>query len=99
MKEIIYFKCETYGKLSENREEILQCEASHYGLTVAEKQEWDSLKEECRYAGATVIRTNNEETRKEFDSAIEKCMNFVRKHNIENRATILTAVAKNLRFL
>lgn len=94
MKEIIYFKCETCGKLSEDREEILQCEASHYGLTVVEKQEWDSLKEECRYAGATVTRTNNEETRKEFDSAIEKCMNFERQHNIENRATILTTVAK-----
>lgn len=99
MKEIIYFKCETYGKLSENREEILQCEASHYGLTVAEKQEWDSLKEECRYACATVIRTNNEETRKEFDSAIEKCMNFEREHNIENRVTILTAVANFLKDL
>ena len=99
MKEIIYFKYETCDKLSEDREEILQCEASHYGLTIAEKQEWDSLKEECRYAGATVIRTNNEETRKEFDSAIEKCMNFEREHNIENRVTILTTVAKIIRFL
>lgn len=72
----------------------MQCEASHYGLTVAEKQECDSLKEECHYAGATVCRTNNEETRKEFDSAIEKCMNFEREHNIDNRATILTTVAK-----
>lgn len=84
MKEIIYFKCETCGKLSEDRKEILQCEASHYGLTVAEKQKWDNLKEECRCAGATVSRINNEETRKEFDSAIEKCMNFEREHNIEN---------------
>lgn len=32
--------------------------------------------------------------RKEFDSAIEKCMNFEREHNIDNRATILTTVAK-----
>ena len=64
------------GKLSEDRKEILQCEASHYGLTVAEKQEWDNLKEECRYASATVSRTNNEETKKGFDSAIEKCMQY-----------------------
>lgn len=84
MKQIIYFKCETCGKLSKDREEILQCEASHCGLTVAEKHEWDNLKEKCRYAGATVSRTNNEETRKEFDSAIERCMNFEREHNIEN---------------
>lgn len=83
MKKIVYFKCEICGKLSEDREEILQCEASHYGLTVAEKQEWDNLKEECRYADATVNRTNNEETRKRFDSAAEKRMNFEREHNIE----------------
>lgn len=83
MKQIIYFKCETCGKLSENREEILQCEASHYGLTIAEKQEWDNLKEKCRYAGATVSRTNNEKTRKEFDSAIGKCMQFEKQHNIK----------------
>lgn len=76
MKEIIYFKCETCGKLSEDRKEILQCEASHYGLTIAEKQEWDNLKEECRYASATV-------TRKGFDSAIEKCMQFEKQHNIK----------------
>ena len=85
MKQIIYFKCETCGKLSEDREETLQCEASHYGLTVAEKQEWDNLKEECRYAGATVSRTNNEETRKGFDSAIEKCMQFEKQHNIKTQ--------------
>lgn len=55
----------------------MQCEASHYGLTIAEKQEWDNLKEECRYAGTTVSRTNNEEIRKKFDSAIEKGMKFL----------------------
>ena len=58
MKQIIYFKCEICEKLSKDREKILQCEASHYGLTVAEKQEWDNLKEECRYAGATVFKTS-----------------------------------------
>ena len=63
--------------------------------------EWEPHRLACgsSQAGATVIRTNNEETRKEFDSAIEKCMNFEREHNIENRATILTAVAKIIRFL
>ena len=85
MKQIICFKCENCGKLSDDREEILKCEASHYGLTVAEKREWDNLKEECRYAGAIVSKTNNEEMRKKFDSAIERCMNFEREHNIESR--------------
>lgn len=83
MKQIIYFQCEICGKTSKDRKEILQCEASHYGLSVAEKHKWDNLKEQCRYAGATVSRTNNEETRKAFDAAIEKCMDFERKHNIK----------------
>ena len=85
MKQIICFKCENCGKSSEDREEVLKCEASHYGLTVAEKQEWDNLKEECRYAGAIVSKINNEASRKKFDSAIERCTNFEREHNIENR--------------
>lgn len=82
MKEIIYFKCETCGKLSEDREEILQCEASHYGLSVAEKQEWDSLKENCRVAGIRVSITNNDDTQKAFDNAVEKCIQFEKRHNL-----------------
>lgn len=85
MREIIYFKCENCGKVSEDREEILKCEASHYGLSVAEKKEWDSLKENCRVAGAIVSITNNDDTQKVFDSAIEKCMQFEKQHNIETK--------------
>lgn len=83
MKQIIYYECEKCKKRSLDRREIMKCEASHYGLTIAEKQEWDKLKEDCRFAGATVSRINNEETRKEFDNAIEKCMQFEKEHNIE----------------
>lgn len=80
----LYSRCEICGKLSEDWEEILQCRASHNGLTVTEQQEWDNLKEECHRAGAAVIRTNNEEIRKRFDSATEKRRNFEREHNIED---------------
>lgn len=83
MKQIVYFKCETCGRESKDKKEILKCEASHYGLTIAEKQEWDNLKEECRVAGVRVSIRNNDDTRKTFDNAIEKCMLFEKQHNIE----------------
>ena len=83
MRQIIYYECEKCKKKSLNREEIMKCEASHYGLSIAEKQEWDKLKDDCRYAGITVNRTNNEETRKAFYDAIEKCMQFEKEHNIK----------------
>lgn len=82
MRQIISFRCENCGKVSEDREDILKCEASHYGLSVAEKQEWDSLKEDCRVAGIRVSITNNDDTRKAFDNAIDKCMQFEKLHNI-----------------
>ena len=85
MKQIIYYECEKCKKRSLDREEIMKCEASHYGLTIAEKQEWDKLKDNCRIAGSVVGRTNNEETREAFDNAIEKCIQFERKHNIESK--------------
>ena len=83
MKQIIYFKCEKCGKTSEDREEILKCEASHYGLTVSEKQEWDALKDECHSAGVRVSMTNNENAQRAFDDAIEKCIQFEKQHNIK----------------
>lgn len=83
MNQLHIFECENCGKTSENREEILECEASHYGLSVAEKQEWDSLKEECRISGIKVSMTNNDDTKKAFDNAIEKCIQFEKQHNIK----------------
>ena len=85
MKQIIYYECEKCKKRSLDRQEIMNCEASHYGLSIAEKQEWDKLKEDCRYAGCTVSRTNNEETSKAFDDVIEKCMQFEKEHNIKSK--------------
>lgn len=37
MKQIIYYECEKCKKRSLDRREIMKCEASHYGLTIAEK--------------------------------------------------------------
>ena len=82
MRRVIHFKCEICGKESKDDKEILKCEASHYGLSISEKQEWDSLKEECRMAGVKVSITNNDDTQKAFDNAIKRCIQFEKQHNI-----------------
>ena len=85
MKQHIIFECETCGKQSENREEIMKCEAVHLGLTITEKQEWESLKERVRYASSVVSRTKNEETDKAFDEAVETLLAFEKEHRIKER--------------
>lgn len=85
MKQYIIYECEKCGKQSEDREEIMICEATHFGLTVAEKQEWESLKEKVRYKSAIVSSCKNEQTDKEFDDAIEELMNFENEHGIEEK--------------
>lgn len=61
----------------------MKCEAYHYGLSVAEKQEQDTLREQCRDAGIRISVTNNDDTQKAFDDAIEKCVQFEIQHNIK----------------
>ena len=39
MKQHIIYECEKCGKQSKSREEIMICDATHLGLTIAEKQE------------------------------------------------------------
>ena len=82
MKQHIIYECETCGNQSKDREEIMKCEASHLGLTIAEMQEWKRLKEDARQAGAIVGTTKNEQTDKAFDDAIEKLLAFEKEHGI-----------------
>lgn len=83
MKVYTIFECEKCGKKSSNRAEIMGCEASHLGLTVAEKQEWERLKENVRYRGSVVSTTKNEVTVKDFDEAIKRVMDFEKEHGIK----------------
>lgn len=82
MKQHIIYECETCGKQSKDREEIMKCEASHLGLTIAEMQEWKRLKEDARHAGVVVGTTKNEQTDKAFDNAIKKLLAFEKEHGI-----------------
>lgn len=83
MKLHTIFECEECGKQSPDRAEIVECEASHLGLTVAEKQEWERLKENVRYKGSIVSTTKNEITDMEFDEAIKRVMDFEKEHGIK----------------
>ena len=55
MKRKSYYVCEICGKQSEDREEIMTCEAAHYGLSIAEKQQWEKLKKKCRVAEKSFV--------------------------------------------
>lgn len=83
MKVYAIFECEKCGKKSSNRAEIMECEASRLGLTVAEKQEWERLKENVRYRGSVVSTTKNEVTDKDSDGAVKRVMDFEKEHGIK----------------
>lgn len=83
MKQYIIYECKTCGKKSENREDILECEAAHLGLTIAEKKTYDFLKEMVEYAGSVVSRTKNEETDKAFDKAVNELLAFEKEFGIK----------------
>ena len=85
MKQHIIYECKTCGKKSDNREEILECESAHLGLTIAEKKTYDFLKERVEHAGYVVSRTKNEETDKAFDKAINELIAFEKEFGIKNK--------------
>ena len=82
MKQHIIYECKTCGKKSENNEDILECEAAHLGLTIAEKKTYDFLKKRAEYADSVVSRTKTEETDKAFDKAINELMDFEKEFGI-----------------
>ena len=82
MKRKSYYVCEICGKQSEDREEIMTCEAAHYGLSIAEKQQWEKLKKECRVVSYAVNACCNEHTNQAYEEAIENCLQFEKEHHL-----------------
>lgn len=87
MKNKSYYVCEICGKQSEDREEILTCEAAHYGLSIAEKQQWDKMKKKCRVASYAVNANCNEHTNQAYEEAIENCLHYEKEHHIHGLVT------------
>lgn len=79
-----HYKCEICGKESKDKIDILTCEASHYGLSIAEKAEWDDLKKMVKHAGVVVSLIKNEENDRELTNAIETLMKFEDQHGLEH---------------
>ena len=84
MKIYQVFMCEGCGKESKIREDIELCEAQHIGLsTIEEKHDYDYLDFNIKNLSGIVNRTNNEQTRQELDTAIEKLLKFEKDHNMK----------------
>ena len=83
MKQYIIYECESCGKKSKDKTEIIKCEAAHLNLSEDEYQKWEELKQNVRYASHIVSTCKNEHTDKEFDDAINELMNFEKLHGIE----------------
>ena len=82
VKRIVIYECSKCGKRSENKEEIMKCDAAHMGLTVDEKMEYEKLRQACVDAGSLNSRRSNEETNKIWDDAIYACLAFEHDHHI-----------------
>ena len=78
------YACEICGKESKVQEEIELCEAQHIGLnTIEEKHDYDYLDFNVQHLSHIVNSTNNEQTRQELDTAIEKLLQFEKEHNMK----------------
>lgn len=84
MKQYTMYVCETCGYESRDAEDVRKHEASHLGLTLEELKAYRELKSFVAYTGSVISKTNNKETRSEFDKAVEKLMDFEKEHGIKN---------------
>ena len=82
IKTRIIYICETCGNESENKDKILACEASHYGLTPIEKQEWDRIETKVMMLERADCKTNSRNSRDALDSAVTELLAFETAHGI-----------------
>lgn len=83
MKTYQIYVCEKCGRESRNRDEILQCEAEHLGLSVEEKQEYDYLRNLVERWSRTVNKKCNPNTVAALDSCVTKLMAFELEHHMK----------------
>jgi len=83
MKTYQVYVCEECGRESRSKENILQCEAEHLGLSIEEKNEYDYLKNLVERWSFTANRICNQETRSALDSCITRLLAFEVEHNLK----------------
>lgn len=79
MKSITAYKCDQCDYLSSNPEDVERHEAKHYGLSLEEYKQWQTLYDEAKKAAYTRNHTNTPETRKQFDAVIKKLTEFEKR--------------------
>lgn len=82
MKQYTVYVCETCGYESKSFDDMEEHEASHLGLTVTEMDEYRALKFFVNYKRSITYLRNNEDTRRDFDSAVEQLVAFEKAHGI-----------------
>lgn len=92
MKCKIIYECEICGAVSTDIDLIKYCEAKHLGLNnVKLYEEYKTLKEAARHAGAKIFLTKNFETYAKFEKACEAVTEFENKHKI-NKGVIINGI-------
>lgn len=83
MEKIVVYKCEICGNISENSYEILGCEASHFGLSVEEKEKWDKLVNACVYWKCIAQKTDNKQAKSRYKRILQERIMFEEAHNLK----------------
>ena len=80
--------CPICGRESTDLYKIKQCQGFHMGLTSPmELEEYDKLKLAVEKAGYKNSTSNNAETRKAYDDAIQALRDFEQEHNVNPNPT------------
>lgn len=85
MRQYTVYVCETCGCEFKSREEAIQHEAAHLGLSAREFSQYMALKSLASIMGRAVSRNKNEKTEKKFDDAISALLEFEKKHGIKTK--------------
>ena len=85
MKQYTVYVCETCGYECKSREEMMEHEAAHLGLSAREFSQYMALKSLAAIMGRAVSRNKNEKTEKKFDDAISTLLEFEKEHGIKTK--------------
>lgn len=82
MKVKFMFQCEGCGSLHETSMKAMECEASHYGLTYDQYEDWRALSRMAGDAGRRISLTKDDEAEDAFDNACRRLADFEAAHGI-----------------
>lgn len=82
IKTVTTYICDYCGKEYSDTLKAMKCEGAHLGLNLEEYKEYKHLIDAELAAAARVARTNNAETRKAEEDAINATLSFIEEHGI-----------------